>query len=132
VAEALKSAFSDLGYEVQGEFEIALADRQPALVRRRGWSDHALRVLVDERSGRLGLHVVEDERLPVSTAAETACQELESDRLALEQALASHGLRIEAKELRPPGNVPVARVHLAQVDFEHRVAARRPPRQRSR
>jgi hypothetical protein len=121
VIAALHGAFSDLGYEVQGDFDVALAAQRPAYTRCSQWGDHAVRVLLDEESHELRLHVVGDESAPRSESSDKKCEEkLCGDREAFSRALASRGVDIAVKELAEPGSVPLARVGLSDVGFRSR------------
>jgi hypothetical protein len=125
VADALRAAFSDLGYDVQSGFETALAERSGGFVRRAGWSRHAVRVALDERTHRLRMHVVRDDSgRPAGMSDATRERELCADRVRLERALASRGVQLDAQELLAPGSVPVAKVAVSGLEFvsRHRVS----------
>ena len=131
VAAALGEAFAELGYDVQDDFEVAVGDGG-ALVRREGWSEHAVRARLDPRTSQLRLHVVRDPRGQVAGDDVRYEEELCGDREAIEAAVAARGVGLDPVELTPPGVVPVARVPLEGVVFSpSRAAARRRPQERS-
>jgi hypothetical protein len=115
VAAALRGAFAELGYDVQGEFEVALNGSGSALARRSGWGDeHAVRVQLDAQTDRLRLHVVRDDRPRLDAALDVEREkQLCLDRPALERALAARKVRVAPQRLIEPGAVPVAVVPLA-------------------
>lgn len=123
VATALEESLRELGYDVQAGFETALGSNGSALARRAGWTEHAVRVLLDPSTNELRLHVVRDEK-PQLVGSDNVARERElcSDRPELEKALAAHGVELDPHELIAPGVVPVAAVALERAQFPARRA----------
>lgn len=126
VAGALEESLRELGYDIQSGFDTALAAGGSALARRSGWTEHAVRVLLDPSTNELRLHVVRDDK-PQLLGSENVARERElcADRPALEQALAARGVQVDPTELIEPGVVPVAVASLERARFARRRATSR-------
>jgi hypothetical protein len=110
VTTALREAFEDLGYEVDEGFETLTADSGEAVLTRGDWSQHAVKVRVDDtRRIRMALLRTEpadsdDQRRLDVEREEQWCASFEAARARLEQAgiHADVRWRIEPGEQRLP------------------------------
>lgn len=110
VTTALREAFAGLGYEVDEGFETLTADSGEAVLTRGDWSQHAVKVRVDDaRRIRMALLRTEpaesdDQRRLDVEREEQWCASFEAARERLEQAgiHADVRWRIEPGEQRLP------------------------------
>lgn len=126
VANALEESLRELGYDIQAGFETSLASDGSALARRAGWTEHAVRVLLDPSTNEFRVHIVRDDK-PQLIGSDNVARERElcADRPALEQALAARGVQVDPTELIEPGVVPVAVASLERARFARRRATSR-------
>jgi hypothetical protein len=126
VAEAVRAAFAELGYEVGEGFETLTARDGEAVLTRGDWPQHAVKVRVDDaRQVRMALLRTEpadgDEQRRLDVEREEQwCASFEKARERLMRA----GIRADVRWRIEPGEqrLPVVR----------RETARRPPRERRR
>lgn len=126
VADALRTAFGELGYEVGEGFETLTARDGEAVLTRGDWPQHAVKVRVDDaRQVRMALLRTEpadgDEQRRLDVEREEQwCASFEEAR----ERLARAGIRADVRWRIEPGEqrLPVVR----------RDAARRRPRERRR
>ncbi len=126
VADALRAAFAELGYEVGEGFETLTAHDGEAVLTRGDWPQHAVKVRVDDaRQVRMALLRTEpadsDEQRRLDVEREEQwCASFEKARERLMRA----GIRADVRWRIEPGEqrLPVVR----------RETARRPPRERRR
>jgi hypothetical protein len=122
----LEESLRELGYDIQAGFETSLASDGSALARRAGWTEHAVRVLLDPSTNEFRVHIVRDDK-PQLIGSDNVARERElcADRPALEQALAARGVQVDPTELIEPGVVPVAVASLERARFARRRATSR-------
>jgi hypothetical protein len=114
VTDALREAFEGLGYEVDEGFETLTADSGEAVLTRGDWSQHAIKVRVDDaRQIRMALLRTEpaesdDQRRLDVEREEQWCASFEAAREHLERA----GIHADVRWRVEPGEqrLPVAQV----------------------
>ncbi|MFF9013843.1 hypothetical protein ACF09C_12870 [Streptomyces sp. NPDC014870] len=110
VVTTVTDALTDLGYEVGGAFETLTVADGALRLSRGEWPEHAVNVVVDQRSGQLRTALVrtapgrgdDDAHLDVERE-EQWCADFD----ALRGRLAQAGLTTDVQVAVPPGQVPV-------------------------